>query len=133
MASSVNLMALLCLVSVASWAGSEPTCSPWSRIDSQALNRLSICEDVPVDRLVGQVCLRHEWRCGDEPFGQWLATWLSEMLEPVSMAVQGNQLVFSGQFGRDHLALFWTVRSEDTPGFRVLVSRIRPVIHQERQ
>lgn len=132
MASSMSLLLALCIVSTVSWAGSERSCMPWVPLESKALNRLVTCEDEPVQRQVGQVCLRHEWRCGDEPFGQWLASWLAEMHEPIAMAMQGDQLVFSGQFGADHLALFWKVRPEDKPGFQVLVSRIRPVNKLEK-
>ena len=123
---AVCLMTALCASSVCAKSPAEQ-CGPWPALPHAELRQLSPCMSAATARQIGQVCVRHEWRCGLGDFGQWFARWAQSVNEPFAAALEGEHWIYSSVSAEDSWAVFWSPEVRTTDGFVVLVSRLRPV------
>lgn len=100
-------------------------CPPWPEHQPDALRALSTCLEPPVQRQIGNLCVRHEWRCGKTTFKHWFEHWMAEANEPFVVEKRLGQFIFSGQQGDTAWAVFWGPEGEAAQGFVILVSRMR--------
>ena len=121
----VRLMGLIVGLAFPMMAVSQEGCEPWPAWTDDAINALVICDQPAVERRIGDLCVRHEWRCGNGAFESWLGYWLDQTQASIQLERRAGQLIFSGQNQAVAWALFWAIESEPQPGFMVLLSRMR--------
>lgn len=99
-------------------------CSSWGPWPIDAVASLASCS-APVIRQIGRLCTFHEWRCGSGSFEDWFDRWMRQQKEPVRVQKQLGQLILSGEQADQSWAIFWGIVPHESPGFAVLVSRLR--------
>ena len=104
-------------------------CQAWPQLPIDALSVLVPCS-APVERRIGRLCARHEWRCGAGSFERWFDLWMRQQQEAIRVQRKLGQLILSGEHQGQSWAVFWGIEPVQTEGFAVLVSRLR-VHHQE--
>lgn len=123
---------LLCL-----WMAVAPSlalaCGSWPSLPYESMRALSLCAQPPVERRVGELCLRHEWLCGDRRFESWFEHWMREMNEPFRLERRLGQLIFSAEQQKSAWALFWFATDQSEKGFAVLFSRLRVSPEKDNQ
>ena len=123
---------LLCGLAALAMPGIVAACNAWPPLPHEALRGLAACAEPAVERQAGQVCLRHEWLCGQATFKDWFEHWMAQLDEPVAMEKRLGQMIFSGQHQDTAWAVFWLPVDEDAKGFVVLVSRMRAALTKEK-
>ena len=116
---------LVVLLSTPAACFAAAPCPAWQDWPYKAISALTPCDEAPVERRIGRVCTRHEWRCGDGVFQDWFAHWLSELKDPVRVQKRQGQLIFSGEEQTTAWAIFWAIDPSTEPGFALLLSRLR--------
>ena len=118
-----------CIWAEAAFATTDD-CTGWSSATHPALMSLNDCDQDPVIRRVGKLCIRHEWRCLQESFSDWVARWFAELQEPVRLEIKEDLLIFSGESATEAWAIFWQSVPSTESESRILLSRIRPALHE---
>lgn len=113
------------LLSISMTVAAQPSCPTWHRWPQEAVRNLIPCDQGAVQRRIGQLCVRHEWRCGAGRFEDWLSQWLKQSAEPVRLEKRLGQLIFSGEHNGEAWALFWAIDARPSSGFVLLLSRLR--------
>lgn len=106
-------------------------CAVWDPIPQAELALLDSCGKEPVQRRIGALCVRHEWRCGAEGFEGWFMRWMDQAGPEVRVEQREGQFIFSQETGAQALALFWMPNPDALVGFEVLVSRMRSISQEK--
>lgn len=120
-----GIMMMLSIMPMAS------ACLPWSGHAHGALHDLELCGEPPIERQLGNVCVRHEWLCGKQAFNEWFAQWMAEIDSLIFMEKRMGQFIFSGQHQETSWAVFWAPVDQQPKGFAILVSRLRVAPQKE--
>lgn len=107
-------------------------CGVWEQLPHEALHLLTVCDEPPVQRQLGNVCVRHEWLCGKTTFRDWFDGWMAQRDEPIVMEQRMGQLIFSGVYQDTAWAMFWAPVNENRNGFVVLLSRLKTAATMEK-
>lgn len=120
-----RLLWLIAAMALPAPAVSQDQCGAWPAWPDAAINALAPCDQPAVQRRIGKLCVRHEWRCGSGAFEDWLGHWLEQSHAPIQLERRAGQLIFSGHDQALAWALFWAIESEPQSEFMVLLSRMR--------
>ena len=113
------------LLAPAAFPAVATACGDWERLPYRAIGELEVCDEPPVQRRLGDLCVRHEWLCGRGTFERWFERWMAEVDEPIRLEAKMDQLIFSGESQQTAWALFWSKNDESKRNFVVLFSRLR--------
>jgi hypothetical protein len=117
------------MLTLNAWAHqTQDECELWPELPNVMRTELHSCVEPPVARKIGQVCVRHEWLCGDGDFGGWFARWAREVDAPMRLELLENQLIFSAEDKDQAWAIFMAASPQATEGFTLLLSRMRPEV-----
>jgi len=120
-----RLLWLIAAMALPAPAVSENRCGAWPAWPDAAINSLAQCDQPAVERRIGKLCVRHEWRCGGGAFEDWLGHWLEQSQAPIQLERRSGQLIFSGLDHGIAWAVFWGIEPAPQSGFTVLLSRMR--------
>jgi hypothetical protein len=106
-------------------------CQLWPELPFQAMRLLQSCQEPPVQRQIGQLCVQVQWRCSQTPFEKWLQEWFKQIEAPIEMHLLNGKWFFTGVDVSNPLApiewsLSWLPSREQPDSFAVLISRLRP-------
>lgn len=125
---SLSLMLMVLAIPIMASA-----CDDWQQMPYDALRLLTVCDEPPVQRKLGNLCVRHEWLCGKTTFKNWFDQWMAQTDEPIIVEQRIGQLIFNGVYQDTAWALFWAPIEEEKNGFVVLLSRLKTAPTMEKQ
>ena len=119
------LLSVIAAMAMPAAAASKDQCAAWPVWPNAAMNSLALCDQPAVERRIGKLCVRHEWRCGVGAFEDWLGQWLEQTQAPIQLERRSGQLIFSSHEQGVAWAMFWAIQAEPQSRFTVLLSRMR--------